>query len=203
MIQYIKGTLVDMDAESVTIDHQGIGFQVFVSGQTFAQLPAFGAEIKLYTYFQVKDDGFSLFGFLAKDDLRVFQLLLGVGGIGPKGALAVLSTLTPDELRFAVLAEDTAAITKASGIGKKTAQRVILELKDKLKLEESWTSQQAVSENLHLALENGIRQEALLALTALGYAASEAMQVLADIEITPESNVEDILRCALKNMAFL
>lgn len=203
MIQYIKGTLTDMDAESVTIDHQGIGLQVFISNQTAAALPALGAEVMLYTYFQVKDDGFSLFGFLSKDDLRVFQLLLGVGGIGPKGALAVLSALTPDELRFAVLAEDAAAITKAPGIGKKTAQRVILELKDKMKLEDTWTGQQSSTANPLLALEKGVRQEAQLALTALGYTASEAAQVLAGIEITPESSVEDILKCALKNMAFL
>ena len=138
MIQYIKGTLADMDERTVTIESNGIGFLVHISGPTFDYLPQVGEQIKMYIYFQVKDDGFALFGFLTKDDLRVFELLLGVGGVGPKGALAVLSVLTPDDLRFAVISDDAKAIAKAPGIGTKTAQRVILELKDKLKLADAF-----------------------------------------------------------------
>lgn len=203
MIQYIKGTLVDMDEQTVTIDNHGIGFLVHISGQTFDYLPQIGEQVKMYIYFQVKDDGFSLFGFLTKDDLRVFKLLIGVGSVGPKGALAILSVLTPDNLRFAVLSDDAKAISKAPGIGVKTAQRVILELKDKLKLEDAFTASEELVKNPLAEQEKGVRQEALLALTSLGYSATEASQVLSGIEITPESEVEDVLKLALKNMAFL
>lgn len=203
MIQYIKGTLADMDEESVIIDNHGIGFQVFISGQTFEYLPQIGAEIKMYIYFQVKEDGLALFGFLTKDDLRVFKLLISVNGVGPKGALAILSVLTPDDLRFAVIADDAKAISKAPGIGAKTAQRVVLELKDKLKLEDAFSPKEELVKNPAVELEKGVRQEALLALTSLGYSSSEASQVLSGIEITPESDVEDILKLALKHMAFI
>ncbi len=203
MIQYIKGILADMDEESVIIDHQGIGFQVYISGQTFEYLPSIGLEIKMYIYFQVKEDAFSLFGFLTKDDLRIFKLLISVNGVGPKGALAILSVLSPDDLRFAVISDNAKAISKAQGIGAKTAQRVVLELKDKLKLEDAFSSQEELVKNPDVALEKGVRQEALLALTALGYSASEATQVLAGIEITPDSDVESVLKLALRNMAFM
>ena len=203
MIQYIKGTLADMDERTVTIENNGIGYLVHISGQTFDYLPQVGEQIKMYIYFQVKDDGFALFGFLSKDDLRVFELLLGVGGVGPKGALALLSVLTPDDLRFAVISDDAKAIAKAPGIGTKTAQRVILELKDKLKLADAFHDSQVLEKNPVLMQEKGVRQEALLALTSLGYSAAEASQVLSGIEITPEDAVEDVLKLALKNMAML
>lgn len=203
MIQYIKGTLADMDEESVIIDHQGIGFQVYISGQTFEYLPAVGSEIKMYIYFQVKEDAFCLYGFLTKDDLRIFKLLIGVNGVGPKGALAILSVLSPDDLRFAVVADNAKAISKAPGIGAKTAQRIVLELKDKLKLEDAFTAQDELVKNPQVEMEKGVRQEALLALTALGYSASEATQVLSGIEITADSDVEAVLKQALRNMAFM
>jgi Holliday junction DNA helicase RuvA len=201
MLQYIKGTLADMEENSVIIDHQGIGFEVYISGQTMEYLPEIGAEIKMYVYFQVKEDGYALYGFLTKDDLRVFKLLISVNGVGPKGALGILSVLTPDDLRFAVIADDAKAIAKAPGIGPKTAQRVVLELKDKLKLEDAFENHEGLTKNPALQLEKGVRSDAIQALTALGYSASEATQVLADITITPESDVEDILKLALKNLS--
>jgi Holliday junction DNA helicase RuvA len=190
-----------MEEGSVVIDHQGIGFQVHISGQTFEYLPEIGAEIKMYTYFQVKEDGFALYGFLTKDDLRVFKLLISVNGVGPKGALGILSVLTPDDLRFAVIADDAKAIAKAPGIGPKTAQRVVLELKDKLKLEDAFENHEGLTKNPTLQMERGVRSDAIQALTALGYSASEATQVLADIPISPEADVEDVLKLALKNLA--
>ena len=203
MIQYITGTLVDMDEESVIIDHQGIGFQVYISGQTFEYLPSVGSEIKMYIYFQVKEDAFALYGFLTRDDLHIFKLLISVNGVGPKGALAILSVLSPDDLRFAVISDNAKAIAKAQGIGTKTAQRVVLELKDKLKLEDAFSSQDELVKNPQIKMEKGVRQEALLALTALGYSASEASSVLSGIEITPDSDVESVLKLALRNMAFM
>ena len=144
-----------------------------------------------------------LLPFLTKDDLRVFKLLISVNGVGPKGALAILSVLTPDDLRFAVIADDAKAISKAPGIGAKTAQRVVLELKDKLKLEDAFSPKEELVKNPVFEQEKGVRQEALLALTSLGYSASEATSVLSGIEITPESDVEAVLKLALKSMAFI
>ena len=144
-----------------------------------------------------------LFGFLGKDELRVFKLLLGVSGIGPKGALAILSVMTTDDLRFAVLGDDAKAIAKAPGVGVKTAQRLILELKDKLHLEDAFeqTYQQAAEPAREKA--KGAKNEAVQALVALGYSSSEALKALNGIEITEGTDVEDILKTALKNMAFI
>lgn len=144
-----------------------------------------------------------LFGFLTKDDLFVFRLLLGVSGIGPKGALAVLSVMTTDDLRFAVLGDDAKAIAKAPGVGAKTAQRLILELKDKLSLEDAFEQKLAKNDNPVQNKAKGAKNEAIEALVALGYSSSEALKALNGIEITDDTDVEDILKAALKNMAFM
>ena len=146
----------------------------------------------------------NLFGFLSRDDLSVFKLLLNVSGIGPKGALAILSTIGPDDLRFAVLSEDVKTISSAPGIGAKTAKRLIIELKDKLSLEDAFEQKlanQAQKAELNPAV--GVKNEAILALTSLGYSQSEALKVLQGIEISPDDQVEDVLKMALKQMAFL
>lgn len=138
MYAYIKGTLEETGEDYIVVEAGGIGYQIFTTGQTFQYLPSMGEEVKVYTYLHVREDAMILFGFLTKDDLFVFRLLLGVSGIGPKGALAVLSVMTTDDLRFAVLGDDAKAIAKAPGVGAKTAQRLILELKDKLSLEDAF-----------------------------------------------------------------
>ena len=144
-----------------------------------------------------------LFGFLTKDDLFVFRLLLGVSGIGPKGALAILSVMTTDDLRFAVLGDDAKAIAKAPGVGAKTAQRLILELKDKLSLEDAFEQKLAKNDNPVQNKAKGAKNEAIEALVALGYSSAEALKALNGIEITDDTDVEDILKAALKNMAFM
>lgn len=144
-----------------------------------------------------------LFGFLTKDDLFVFRLLLGVSGIGPKGALAILSVMTTDDLRFAVLGDDAKAIAKAPGVGAKTAQRLILELKDKLSIEDAFEQKLAKNDNPVQNKAKGAKNEAIEALVALGYSSSEALKALNGIEITDDTDVEDILKAALKNMAFM
>ena len=144
-----------------------------------------------------------LFGFLTKDDVFVFRLLLGVSGIGPKGALAILSVMTTDDLRFAVLGDDAKAIAKAPGVGAKTAQRLILELKDKLSLEDAFEQKLAKNDNPVQNKAKGAKNEAIEALVALGYSSSEALKALNGIEITDDTDVEDILKAALKNMAFM
>ncbi len=203
MYSYIKGTLEETGEDYLVVEAGSIGYHIYTTGQTFQYLPSAGEEIKVYTYLHVREDAMILFGFLTKDDLMVFKLLLGVSGIGPKGALAILSVMTTDDLRFAVLGDDAKAIAKAPGVGAKTAKRLILELKDKLSLEDAF--EQKLSKN-QMPAENkakGAKNEAVAALVALGYSSSEALKALNGIEITDETDVEDILKAALKNMAFL
>lgn len=205
MYSYIKGILTDMEDDLVVVETGGIGYNIYTTGQTFDYLPSIGEEVKLYTYLNVREDAMMLYGFLTKDDLRVFKLLIGVSGIGPKGALAILSVMTTDDLRFAVLGEDAKAIAKAPGIGAKTAQRLILELKDKFSLEDAFEQklQNATAKNENVDEIKSAKNEAVQALVALGYSSSEALKAIGDVEITADTDVEDILKAALKNMAFM
>ena len=198
MYSYIKGELSEIVAENhIVVENGGIGYNIYIPGQVLSLLPGVGEEVKIYTYLCVREDAFILYGFLTRDDLNVFKLLIGVSGIGPKGALAILSVMSTDDLRFAVLSDDAKAIAKAPGVGNKTAQRLI-SLEDAFEQKLSHT-QEAVSGN---GLK-GIRNEAVEALVSLGYSSAEALKVLRDIEITEDSSVEDILKLALKQMAFL
>ncbi len=205
MYSYIKGILTDMEEDLVVVEAGGIGYNIYTTGQTFDYLPSIGEEVKLYTYLNVREDAMMLYGFLTKDDLRVFKLLIGVSGIGPKGALAILSVMTTDDLRFAVLGEDAKAIAKAPGIGAKTAQRLILELKDKFSLEDAFEQklQNVTAKNENVDEIKSAKNEAVQALVALGYSSSEALKAIGDVEITADTDVEDILKAALKNMAFM
>ena len=203
MYSYIKGTLEETGEDYIVIEAGGIGYQIYTTGQTFQYLPSQGAELKVYTYLHVREDAMILFGLLTKDDLSVFKLLLGVSGIGPKGALAILSVMTTDDLRFAVLGDDAKAIARAPGVGAKTAQRLILELKDKLSLEDAFEQKLAKNEDMVQNKTGGAKNEAVQALVALGYSSSEALKALQGVEIQENTDVEDILKAALKNMAFL
>ncbi len=204
MYAYIKGTLTDVEENLVVLEAGGIGYNIYTAGQTMDYLPSVGEELKLYTYLHLREDVMMLYGFFTKDDLKVFKLLLGVSGIGPKGALAILSVMTADDLRFAVLADDAKTIAKAPGVGAKTAKRLILELKDKLSLEEAF--EQKLANNSAERMPNqitGIKNDAVQALVALGYSSTEALKAVNAVEITEDSDVEDILKAALKNMAFM
>lgn len=204
MYAYIKGILAEITEDAIIVENQGIGYEIAVPGQVFDYLPSVGEEVKIYTYHYVREDAILLYGFLTKEDVRIFKMLIGVSGIGPKGALAILSVLSTDDLRFAILGDDAKAIAKAPGVGAKTAQRVIIELKDKLSLEDAFEQKlanQAQKAELNPAV--GVKNEAILALTSLGYSQSEALKVLQGIEISPDDHVEDVLKMALKQMAFL
>lgn len=203
MYAYIKGVLADIEEEFVVVEAGGIGYRIYTTGQIFTYLPPVGEEVKLYTYLNVREDALVLYGFLTKDDLRVFKLLLGVSGIGPKGALAILSVMTTDDLRFAVLGEDAKAIAKAPGVGAKTAQRLILELKDKFSLEDAFAQKLEHVGRQEPDEGKQVKNEAVQALVALGYSSSEALKAIGDVEITSGTDVESILKNALKNMAFL
>ena len=204
MYAYIKGILAEITEDAIIVENQGIGYEIAVPGQVFDYLPSVGEEVKIYTYHYVREDAILLYGFLTKEDVRIFKMLIGVSGIGPKGALAILSVLSTDDLRFAILGDDAKAIAKAPGVGAKTAQRVIIELKEKLSLEDAFEQKlanQAQKAELNPAV--GVKNEAILALTSLGYSQSEALKVLQGIEISPDDQVEDVLKMALKQMAFL
>lgn len=203
MYSYIRGILAEIEEDKIVVEANGIGYNIYTTAQTFDYLPPMGEEVKVYTYLHLREDVMMLYGFLTKDDLRVFKLLIGVNGIGPKGALAILSVMTTDDLRFAVLGDDAKAIAKAPGVGAKTAQRLILELKDKLSLEDAFEQKLEHQQTSQVSNAKGVKNEAVEALVALGYSSSEALKALNGIEVTDETDVEDLLKAALKNMAFL
>lgn len=203
MYAYIKGILAEMEEDKIVVEANGIGYNIYTTAQTFDYLPPIGGEIKIYTYLHLREDVMMLYGFLTKDDLQVFRLLIGVNGIGPKGALAILSVMTTDDLRFAVLGEDAKAIAKAPGVGAKTAQRLILELKDKFHLEEAFEQKLEHQEMASHVNGNHVKNEAVQALVALGYSSSEAWKALSNLEINADMEVEDLLKAALKNMSLM
>ena len=201
MISYIKGELTEVFEDTVVVETNGIGYNIRVPGSVLDRLPSVGSSVRIYTYLYVKEDAMNLFGFLSRDDLSVFKLLLNVSGIGPKGALAILSTIGPDDLRFAVLSEDVKTISSAPGIGAKTAKRLIIELKDKLKLAEVFET--ALANKEKAPYENDVllaKNEAVEALVALGYASAQAMKAVQQVENAEEKDSEQILKEALKKL---
>ena len=203
MISFICGQVADTTENSVIIETGGIGYEVFMTGTASEQAVRMEGKVKVQTYFHVREDAMQLYGFWNKDDLQMFRLLLGVNGIGPKAALGVLAGLTSDELRFAVLSDDVKALSKAPGIGKKTAQKLILELKDKLKLEDAFEKKLAHEQEAAVLagadFHDG-RQEAVEALTALGYSSSEALKAVRRVTDVDPGDVEAILKAALKQL---
>lgn len=198
MIAFVKGNLADVESDRVIIDVGGIGYNVFVSSYTIGRLPLEGNVVKLYTYLNVKEDLMQLYGFLTKDELRIFKLLIAVNGIGPKGGLGILSYLTPDDLRFAVMANDVKAISAAPGIGKKTAEKLILELKDQLGTIETTEAVDAERITGNFTPSKEMQTEAVQALVALGYGSTEALRAVTNVMTDQEELVEEILKKALK-----
>ena len=192
MIAYIKGELVETLPGSVILDVHGIGYRIYISGRESEQLTKMGSQVKLHTYFHVKEDAMQLYGFQHKDDLEVFSLLLGVSGIGPKAALGILTA-------FAVLSEDAKTIAKAPGIGVKTAKKMILELKDKLDLEDAFEKKLLHEQEAEETLPDA-RGEAVEALTALGYSPADALRAVQKVEPGDDMDTEAILKAALKRM---
>lgn len=200
MITYIKGTIEEIGADYVVLDRQGIGFRILIPGNVPGQLPSQGQEVKLHTYFHVREDAMQLFGFLTKGDLEMFRLLITVSGIGPKGALGILSVLSANDLKFAILAGDAKTISSAPGIGKKTAEKTVLELKDKVKLEDAFEEKLKETEETNDKDLQGVRQDAVEALVALGYSQTEALKAVRGIEITPDMDAEQVLKLGLKKL---
>lgn len=199
MISYIRGTLAAMERDKVIVDVQGMGYGVFMPERAMGLLPRIGNEVKLHTYLNVREDAMQLFGFLTRDDLAIFKLLIGVSGIGPKGGLGILSQLSADDLRFAVLAGDVKAISATPGIGKKTAEKLIIELKDKLDLDEMLhpLGQAETAGSAETAV-NSVQSEAVQALVALGYGSTESLKAVKKVNLE-NTTVEEVLKEALKN----
>lgn len=206
MYAYLKGTLEEITEDNIVVEVGNIGYNVKVSTTTTEVLPGIGSEVKIYTYTLVREDTFSLYGFLTRDDLEIFKKLITVNGIGPKGGLAILSVMNADALRFAIMAGDAKSIAKAPGVGNKTAERVILDLRDKISLEDTLYGIGGTPENVNSALtggggtDNKMKREAIEALVALGYSASDATSAVKKVEVTEDTTVEIILKAALKYM---
>lgn len=202
MISFIKGKLVHIYENVIIVENNGIGYEIFVPVSVIGNMPPVGSEVMIYTYMHVREDALQLFGFLDRDTLEIFKLLITVSGIGPKGAIGVLGTLSADDIRYAVMAEDAKTIAKAPGIGAKTASKVVIELKDKLKMRD-------VAENISSEIDGqqsifddgGSKQavsDAIEALVSLGYSATEATKAVRKADAGDDVTVEELLKLSLK-----
>lgn len=201
MIAYVKGTVEDISEDNAVVDIGGIGVNVRISADTAARLPGIGEKVKLYTYTSVREDAMQLFGFLARNDLEIFKKCITVSGIGPKGALAILSVLDADSLRFAIMSGDVKAITKAPGIGTRTAERLILELKDKNKIDDALIDREiAATQAVGAGADTPQKREAVEALMSLGYGQAEAAKAVGAIEGIESMDSGAVLKAALKKM---
>ena len=198
MYAYLIGKVAEVSEDNLVVEVNHIGYNVRIPGSVVPLLPQVGEEVKIYTYTSVREDALQLFGFLSKDDLAMYRQLITVSGIGPKGGLSVLSVMSADEVRMAVVAQDAKAISRAPGVGIKTAQRIILELKDKISLEDTFVPKEAAAAAGTAGIGQA-RQEAVEALTALGYASSDALRAVKAVE-QEDMDVEALLKAALKKM---
>ena len=199
MIAYIKGIVEDITEDNVVLDVRDVGYNVKISADTAGRLPTAGEVAKLYTYTLVKEDAFSLYGFLTRDELELFKLCITVNGIGPKVAQAILAVMDTDSLRFAIMSGDVKAISKAPGVGKRTAERLILELKGKITMEDTAIGQEIVSGNV-MAADTAQKREAVEALVSLGYGQTESLKAVNAIEGIEDMDSGAILKAALKKM---
>jgi Holliday junction DNA helicase RuvA len=197
MIAFVKGELDSIDENRIVVENGGVGFEIMIPLSAAEKLPSIGSSVKIYTYTYVREDILQLYGFLTRDELAMFKMVITVNGIGPKGALSIFSVLDADSLRFAILSDDAKSIAKAQGIGIKIASKLILELKDKCSLEDVLSMQ---TDNRPISADsgNGMTADAIQALVALGYTSGEAVSAIKSVEITPDMSVEDILKAGLK-----
>ena len=201
MFYYLSGSLAYKDLNTCVIDCSGVGYKLTISQITSEQLASrVGDTVKLFTYLAIREDGIELFGFGSDEERSCFNRLTSVSGVGPKVAMAILSTMTPEKLSLAICTEDAKAIAKAPGIGGKTAARIILELKDKIGKDVSLPDAHSLLNNSSLPVNNKNLSEATEALTVLGYDKSTILTVLRDID-TSVNDVGEIIRLALKKLA--
>ena len=199
MIAYIAGALVSAGENYIVVDNHGLGYRIFVSGKFLERIPAYGTQIKVYTHMYIREDELTLYGFHSEEELSVFRILIGISGVGPKVAMAILTALTIQELQLAVISEDAKMISKANGVGTKGASRIILELKDKLKMEDMMDAayEQSIAQNTQ---DVNAARDAILALVNLGYSNSEAALAVKKIGDIGQMDTEAILKAALKKL---
>ena len=206
MFYYISGKLAHLEYGTAVIDAGGIGYRMTISGTTYDAMPANRSvetppTVRLYSYMAVREDGIELFGFASKTELATFKLLISVSGVGPKAAMSILTLLTPEKFALAVCTDDKKTISKANGIGPKTAARVILELKDKL-MKENPAAASTPAASVDMESASGGRSkltEAVDALLVLGYSRAEALNAIKDID-TDKTELEEIIRLSLKKL---
>lgn len=199
MYAYLKGIVVEVHEESCIIEVNNIGYNLKISNQTASSLKI-NETYKIYTYTYVREDAFQLFGFLTQEDLNIFKKCITVNGIGPKGALSILTIFDANSLKLAILSGDAKSIAKAPGIGAKTAERLILDLKDKIDYNDSMISNEIVNQSSINSFEGKAQQEAIEALLALGYGQTEATNAVKKIQDIDNKNASMILKEALKNI---
>ncbi|MDR1801703.1 MAG: Holliday junction branch migration protein RuvA [Lachnospiraceae bacterium] len=201
MIAFIRGELITITAEHVIVDVGGVGYGIFMPATAIGALPEIGSEVKIYTYLSVKEDSMKLFGFLSQESLRLFKMIINVSGIGPKGGLSILSTLHTDELQMAILSGDAKSIAASPGIGKKTAEKLILELRDKLKPEDLIYSDEDNITKVQIAGDDDIKNDAIAALVALGYSGTDSFRAVKNVNMANVATAQDIIKQALKYLA--
>lgn len=197
MIGYIKGTIEDISTDSIVLDHNGIGYLIYTSQMVIGRLVQTKECVKVYTYMHVREDEITLYGFLDKEELNTFKLLLTINGIGPKAALSILSSLSVSDLTYAVMTGDAKAITRANGIGQKGANRIIMELKDKLKIDDVLESEHTTT----IDVKGGDSiSDTVLALVSLGYTEAEAMKAIKQVDGAKDMGTDELLKLALKRI---
>lgn len=202
MIAFVRGEIAELTEDNVVLDVGGIGYNIKISASVAQRLPGIGAEVKLHTYTLVREDAFSLYGFLTRDDLDIFKKCITVNGIGPKGGLAILSVMDADALRYAILSGDAKAIAKAPGIGAKTAERLILDLKDKVSFDDTMIGREiSLNQSERAGMpENDALKEAVEALVALGYGQTESLKAVKQVPDAENMDSGELLKAALKKM---
>jgi Holliday junction DNA helicase RuvA len=204
MISFIHGELVEIIDSNVVVECGGVGYNIEVPTSVLSKLPHIGSEVKIYTYLNVTEDSMKLCGFDSREMLNIFKILISVSGIGPKGALSILSALSVNDLKYAIISEDAKAISKAPGVGLKTAQKLIIEAKGRIDVSD--ITDNAISgaaASLPEASSDDPRAEAIAALTALGYSNSEAVMAVRKVAYTEGMDSEAILKASLRNLSFL
>lgn len=196
MIAYIKGKLETKSSTYVVVDVNGIGYKIFMSGTAISEMAETGEEVKIHTHYYVREDNISLYGFNTQEELKMFELLLSVSGVGAKSAIAMLSAIKPSSFALAVISNDVKALTKIPGVGPKSAQRIILELKDKLKTEQAITESEDTEIKTIIANNTNV-DEAISALQVLGYNRREIEKAFERMPIK-DLSVEDLIKQALK-----
>lgn len=197
MYAYFIGEVTEIEGDNLILEVNGIGYNIKISNKTSEALCTIPSEVKIYTYTSVREDAFVLYGFLTKEDLKMFKKLITVNGVGPKGAMAILDIMSVNDISLAIIAQDAKSLSKANGIGTKTAERIIIDLKDKVNIED--TLSPAATD---IAQTIDANSESVEALVSLGYSKSEAVRAIKACEITPDDNVEDIIKKALRKIQF-